>query len=56
MKPRRGVIHLETGKIYESLADAERDTGKNRGYICTHAKKNDGIWAYVDTLAMTSIR
>ena len=56
MKPRRGVIHLETGKIYESLADAERDTGKNRGYICTHAKKNDGIWAYVDTLAMASIR
>lgn len=56
MHSRRSVINLQTGKIYESLADAERDTGKNRGYICTHAKKNDGIWAYTETLATVPIR
>ena len=48
LKPRRSVIHLVTGKVYESLADAEKDTGVNKSNICTQAKKGNGKWAYYD--------
>lgn len=48
MRPRRSVIHLTTGIIYESLAEAERSTGINRSNICVQAKKGNGKWAYID--------
>lgn len=48
MKQRRQVIHIPTGKIYESLAAAEKDTGTNKSSICVQAKRNNGRWAYYD--------
>ena len=54
MHPRRKVMYLPTGQIYESLADAERATGTNRSNICVQAKKGNGKWQYYDEMITAS--
>ena len=55
MKPRRKIIYKPTGYVYESLSDAERATGINRGVICNQAKRHKGNWLYFDELENNKI-